>query len=65
MAKQQSQWSDRVLDKRVVERYVRKGALSERDLAKLLKELPDVASASEPLDLDEPAAPGNGEGGRA
>lgn len=65
MAKQQSQLSDRILDKRVVDRYVRKGALSERDLAKQLKELPDMASASEPLDLDESAAPGNGEGGRA
>ena len=61
MAKPQAQLNDRILDRRVVDRYVHKGALSERDLAKLLKELPDVAGASEPLNLDDAPAAGNGE----
>ena len=65
MAKQQAQLNDRILDRRVVDRYVRKGALSEKDLAKQLKELPDMASASEPLDLDDKPASGNGEDRRA
>ena len=65
MAKQQAQYPDKVLDRRVVDRYVRKGALSERDLAKQLKELPDMASASEPLNLDDAPATGNGEDRRA
>ena len=65
MAKQQTQWSDKILDRRVVDRYVRKGLLSDKDLARQLKELPDMASASEPLDLDDKPASGNGEDRRA
>jgi hypothetical protein len=65
MAKQQAQYSDKVLDRRVVDRYIRKGTLSERDLAKQLKELPDMANASEPLDLEDVPAAGNGEDRRA
>ncbi|MBN2362410.1 MAG: hypothetical protein JXR83_23360 [Deltaproteobacteria bacterium] len=65
MAKQQAQLNDRILDRRVVDRYVRKGVLSERELAKRLKDLPDVSGASELLDLDDIPSSGNGEDRRA
>lgn len=39
--------SELLLDKRLVDRQVAKGALSRADLEKALKELPDLADKSE------------------
>jgi len=51
----------KILDKRVVNRYVERGDLSEKELAKYLKDLPDRKDASETLDLSEAEPGGNGE----
>ncbi len=53
----------KLIDKRVVQRYLRKGRLDEKDYEKHLKALPDLAEQAVPiesdLDLDRPppAAP--------
>lgn len=45
----------KLLDKRVAQRYLRKGLLDEKDWEKHLKSLPDLASQAMPIesDLDE------------
>jgi hypothetical protein len=52
---------DRKLDKRVLHRYVERGDLTEKEVAKYLKDLPDRKEASEHLDLEETEPGGNGE----
>jgi len=42
--------NDRLVDKRIVERNISKGLLSEADYQKYLTALPDVASKSEMVD---------------
>lgn len=53
--------SDRIMDQRVVDRYVLRGELTDKDLAKHLKSLPDLTDASEALNIEESAAEGNSE----
>ncbi len=38
----QSEFPNKVLDRRVSERYVRRGTITEKDLERLLKALPDL-----------------------
>ena len=40
------------LDRRVVERYLKKGMLDEKDLQKHLKSLPDVAERAAKVDTE-------------
>ncbi len=59
----------KLVDKRVVQRYVKKGRLDEKDYEKLLKGLPDLADQAVPvesdLDLDEAVAPADEASGPA
>jgi hypothetical protein len=41
---------NRILDKRVVHRYVRKGTVDEKDYEKHLKNLPDLADKAAPVE---------------
>jgi hypothetical protein len=41
---------NRVLDKRVVHRYVRKGIVDEKEYEKHLKNLPDLADQAAPVE---------------
>jgi hypothetical protein len=41
---------NRILDKRVVHRYVRKGTVDEKDYEKHLKNLPDLADQAAPVE---------------
>lgn len=45
--------NDRLVDKRIVERNIRKGLLKEADYEKYLKALPDVAAKSEMVDYGQ------------
>jgi len=54
-------FDDKVLDRRVVKRYVRKGVVDEKDYAAYLKALPDLADQALPVEsamdgerLDDP-----------
>lgn len=40
----------RVIDRRVVKRYVRKGVVDEKDYAAYLKALPDLADQAVPVE---------------
>ena len=42
----------KLIDKRVAQRYVRKGVLDEKDLEKYLKSLPDVADQAVPVESE-------------
>jgi hypothetical protein len=42
----------RVLDKRVVARYLRKGKLDEREFERHLKSLPDLADQAVPVESE-------------
>jgi hypothetical protein len=42
----------RLFDKRVVQRYIRKGRLDEREYERHLKGLPDLASEAVPVESD-------------
>ena len=42
----------KLLDKRVAQRYVRKGLLDEKEWEKHLKSLPDVAAQAVPVESD-------------
>jgi hypothetical protein len=42
----------KLLDKRVAQRYVRKGLLDEKEWEKHLKSLPDLASQAMPIESD-------------
>ena len=50
----------KLIDKRVAQRYVRKGRLDEKDLQKHLQSLPDLEDRAVEVDATfEPAAPGD------
>jgi hypothetical protein len=40
------------LDRRVVERYVKKGLVDEKEYARLLKTLPDLAEKAQTVDTE-------------
>jgi hypothetical protein len=44
------QHDNRILDKRVVQRYVRKGVVDEKEYDKHLKNLPDLADRAAPVE---------------
>ncbi len=44
------QHDDRIIDKRVAHRYVRKGVLDEKEYEKHLKNLPDLADQAAPVE---------------
>jgi hypothetical protein len=63
------QLENKVVDKRVAQRYVRKGVVDEKDYEKHIKGLPDLADQAAPVeasiegeDLDDD---GEGAGGAA
>jgi hypothetical protein len=43
---------NKIIDKRVARRYVRKGVLDEKDFEKYLKALPDVADQAVPVESE-------------
>jgi hypothetical protein len=43
---------NKIIDKRVARRYVRKGLLDEKDLERYLKALPDVADQAVPVESE-------------
>ncbi len=43
-------FESKLVDKRVVYRYVRKGLVDERELRDLMKELPDLAEQAVPVE---------------
>lgn len=43
-------FDDKVVDQRVVKRYVRKGIVDEKDYAAYLKALPDLADQALPVE---------------
>jgi hypothetical protein len=43
---------NKIIDKRVARRYVRKGVLDEKDFEKYLKSLPDVADQAVPVESE-------------
>jgi hypothetical protein len=58
---------NRTVDKRVAHRYVRKGVVDEKDYARHLKDLPDLAEKAAPVEASiegEGLDDGGGEGGR-
>jgi hypothetical protein len=56
MAEKHTGVDPRYLDRRVVERYMRKGLLDEKEYQRLLKALPDLAEKSSKVDTAfEPA----------
>ncbi len=58
---------NKLLDKRVVHRYVRKGVVDEKDYDKHLKNLPDRADQAAPVEAsiegEDLGGGGDGEGG--
>lgn len=44
------QHDDRIIDKRVAHRYVRKGVLDEKEYEKHIKNLPDLAEQAAPVE---------------
>jgi hypothetical protein len=45
-------YDNKIIDKRVARRYVRKGVLDEKDLERHLKSLPDVADLAVPVESE-------------
>ena len=45
-------FDNKIIDKRVARRYVRKGVLDEKDFEKYLKALPDVADQAVPVESE-------------
>jgi hypothetical protein len=43
---------NKIIDKRVARRYVRKGLLDEKDFERYLKALPDVADQAVPVESE-------------
>jgi hypothetical protein len=43
---------NKIIDKRVARRYVRKGLLDEKDFERYLKSLPDVADQAVPVESE-------------
>lgn len=52
MAEKRDELSSKYLDRRVVERYIKKGLLDEKEYARLLKALPDLAEKAEKVETD-------------
>lgn len=52
MAEKQHDLSPKYLDRRVVERYIKKGLLDEKEYARLLKGLPDLAEKAAKVETD-------------
>ena len=52
MAEKQQELSSKYLDRRVVERYIKKGLLDEKEYARLLKALPDLAEKAAKVETD-------------
>jgi hypothetical protein len=53
----------RDIDRRLVPRMIRKGELSEREVEKALKQLPDVAANAAPVDTELEPHEGSGSRG--
>lgn len=58
----QPEHSTKVLDRRVVERYVHRGIVSQKDYDKHMKSLPDLAEQSEKLTSELTPVAGVGPG---
>jgi len=43
---------NKIVDRRVVQRYLRKGQLDEKDYEQYLKKLPDVADQAVPIESE-------------
>lgn len=52
MAEKQHDLPPKYLDRRVVERYIKKGLLDEKEYARLLKGLPDLAEKAARVETD-------------
>jgi hypothetical protein len=52
VADKQHELPPKYLDRRVVERYVKKGLVDEKEYARLLKTLPDLAEKAETVDTE-------------
>lgn len=48
--------SQKHLDRRVVERYLRRGVLTDKDFQAHLKSLPDLEGKAETIDVGDPGA---------
>ncbi|BDG09768.1 hypothetical protein [Anaeromyxobacter paludicola] len=52
-----AEYENKLVDKRVVARYIKKGVVDEKDYEQLLKKLPDLADQAVPveaaMDLDD------------
>ena len=57
-AKQANPWD---LDVRVRERNLKNGSLTEKDVEKLLRDLPDLEGQADPVATAQPALGGHGE----
>jgi hypothetical protein len=44
------EFDPKLVDRRIVERYIRRGELTEKDLEKALKTLPDMAAEAVPVE---------------
>jgi hypothetical protein len=52
VAEKQHELPMRYLDRRVVERYMKKGLIDEKEYARLLKALPDLAERAAAVETD-------------
>ena len=52
MAEKQHEPPQKYLDRRVVERYIKKGLVDEKEYARLLKALPDVGEKAATVETD-------------
>jgi hypothetical protein len=52
VAEKQQELASKHLDRRVVERYIKKGLLDEKEYARLLKALPDLAEKAAKVETD-------------
>jgi hypothetical protein len=52
VAEKRDELSTKYLDRRVVERYIKKGLLEEKEYARLLKALPDLADKAAKVETE-------------
>jgi hypothetical protein len=52
VGEKQHDLSSKYLDRRVVERYIKKGLLDEKEYARLLKALPDLSEKAAKVETD-------------
>ena len=52
MAEKQTELPVKYLDRRTVERYQKRGLVDEKELARLLKALPDLAEQAEKVETE-------------